>query len=1049
MITWEDSLEAKDGLMQTPEAWLPAWEAYQQKIRDAGDPGMAAPAAHPHCRSKGRLAHVQEGLTPMQQQGDYYPEHPTRYDITIGQACRQNLVLHTTPMNPHTDIDPTGQHEVFIRDVQMRIHGHTATHTLACIYTPDGRCKYTLTVPRAALLYHQYNHTMQTRPKLAKRLQAGGFAKELYALMERYRDGAIIDPKNRTAVKLENHWATPKEVYRAIQRTTHITKERFASPLNHSPEFTEYWSVHKRDQLFGARWNAYKFQWTGGSVHNPEYEDQDLNKNVATAVAAARHTEEPVFGLHILPAWTDSNKTAYMKWLELYPEQCKHILQIPRAHFRFEQPTEWCTGDRFAKNPRWDVNILVTGNRAGFQRHFPHWDPQFMTEFYTVMQEAINCILPDDQQIVQLQAHAPAPLDELQLWQQPTPSLLRQLGYPARAAYMRRKRDGLTRTEAPLPAVHPGRTWEQLAMEFRDVNPQPRPLRYSWQDFTYTDGSCKVEGAPWPKNSPGIGAGVYIPAKEGTEERKIPINPQSSQSRHEDTINRAELVGILTALQEGATAIATDSLTSMFQIGKQLHRPQEHEGHKHQCLLQAIVHLIKGSTEPIHLYKVPAHVGIVGNEHADETAKGAAKGEVPEGECRAYSQPSRNVDNIYWPVEHEEDSATHARRNVAYERDDPQQLADLQDMVLVGQVGRPSRVMTRAEAETFIAEYKDNPVARAYLIDGEAARPANAAEVATNTATQPRLTRKRPLNDLKHDLKRICHEKCRLGSANRNTIYFEAWAKTSGDRNEKDSNHFLTSKQVKLGTKKTVIKYRSGTLYNRKRAFWFKHADSSRCLLCGHEDGCHHTAAGCPALTRLYTHRHNTIGRILLRAISRGRKGAFVIQMDLGSDTNCTADDLVPLPHRIPAEALPESLPPAVKDAIRKHSIPDAFLYKPATATERAEYWIVEIKFCRDTDRAGKLAQAREQHRELYSTLCAARTGARVHYMPLLFGVGGSIYTGTVRQLVKLGVNGQDLKNTVRMVHLKSTEMLHWIYTYKLRKERNRDKRAPWKRKRR
>ena len=53
------------------------------------------------------------------------------------------------------------------------------------------------------------------------------------------------------------------------------------------------------------------------------------------------------------------------------------------------------------------------------------------------------------------------------------------------------------------------------------------PLKYAWRDLTYTDGSCKVEGAPWPKHSPGIGAGVYIPAREGRKERKIPINPQS------------------------------------------------------------------------------------------------------------------------------------------------------------------------------------------------------------------------------------------------------------------------------------------------------------------------------------------------------------------------------------------------------------------------------------------------------------------------------------------------------------------------------------------
>jgi len=170
--------------------------------------------------------------------------------------------------------------------------------------------------------------------------------------------------------------------------------------------------------------------------------------------------------------------------------------------------------------------------------------------------------------------------------------------------------------------------------------------------------------------------------------------------------------------------------------------------------------------------------------------------------------------------------------------------------------------------------------------------------------------------------------------------------------------------------------------------------------------------------------------------------------MDLGSDTSCAADGIVPLPHRIPEEALPDSLPPEIKEALRRHSIPDAFLYKPATETERAEYWIVEIKFCRDTDREGKLEQAREQHRELYNALGAARTGAKLHYMSLLIGVGGSIYNGTASQLVKLGVNGQDLKATLKAIHLKSTEMLHWIYTSKLKKERSKDKKAPWKHKR-
>ena len=67
---------------------------------------------------------------------------------------------------------------------------------------------------------------------------------------------------------------------------------------------------------------------------------------------------------------------------------------------------------------------------------------------------------------------------------------------------------------------------------------------------------------------------------------------------------------------------------------------------------------------------------------------------------------------------------------------------------------------------------------------------------------------------------------------------------------------------------------------------------------------------------------------------------------------------------------------------MRRQSIPDAFLYRPAADGHCAEYWIVEIKFCRDTDKDGKLAQAVEQHRGLYDALREADRMATVHYTP-------------------------------------------------------------------
>jgi ribonuclease HI len=913
----------------------------------------------------------------------------------------------------------------------MRINKTDMEQELACIYTPDGRCRFTLTVERAAILYSQYKLTQATKPKLTKRLGTGTFAKELYALLCRYKDGASIDNKAQGKIKLANHWATPKEVYRVLQRHIGATKERFASPLNYSPEYAHYWSIHKRDQVFGAKCNAYKYQWTDAAVHNPEYEDQDLNKNVATAVAASQHTTEPVFGIHILPAWTDSNKTAYMRWVELFPANCRHVLQIPRQHFRFERPTEWYAGDRFAKSPRWDVNVLVTGNQAGFTKHFPYWDKTYMDTFLDDLQIAINATLPPNQQIAQIRDFQPqTPLASPT--QQPSCSQLRQLGYPSARSYGKRKMDRPTHTEASSPNLQAESTREQIVSVLRAALPPAPPLKYDWTDFAYTDGSCLPDDTPRPLGSPGLGSGVYMPAKTECEEQKLYINPRSQGEGNENTINRAELVGILFALQAGSLCIATDSLSSMLQIRKQSLRPQELEGHKHQDLIKAIDTLICSSPEPIHLYKVTAHQGVVGNEQADEIAKAAAKGRAPDAQHHTYDVPSNSRTSMYWPVETVEKTPD---PDGAVE----EEAQDLDNYVIVCKKGKHVRCMTRPEAERVI---RQDITGETYILQDRATPPAPAPK------EQPVIT-KRPLEDLKGHLKKLSHKKCRLGNANRSTLYFEAWARTSEEREERESNHFMTSADTTHGVRKTVLKYRSGTLYNRKRAHWFKHADNSNCLLCGQKDGCHHTASGCPALSRLYTHRHNAIGRLILKAIMRGRKGAFVLMMDLGSDAHCSADGLVTHPHRIPAQVLPDSMSADLKALLRRQSVPDAFLYRPATPDHGAEYWIVEIKFCRDTDKAGQIERAMEQHKVLYNALRDADPNATVHYVPLVIGVAGSIFREMTHNLSALGVNGRDLKATTKAIHVKTTNLLHWIYTTKLKRERNKDNKAPWKRKRR
>ena len=47
--------------------------------------------------------------------------------------------------------------------------------------------------------------------------------------------------------------------------------------------------------------------------------------------------------------------------------------------------------------------------------------------------------------------------------------------------------------------------------------------------------------------------------------------------------------------------------------------------HEHAKLLETIVHHIQQSEDTIHLYKLEAHAGILGNECADAIAKCSAE----------------------------------------------------------------------------------------------------------------------------------------------------------------------------------------------------------------------------------------------------------------------------------------------------------------------------------------------------------------------------------------------------------------------------------------
>lgn len=189
------------------------------------------------------------------------------------------------------------------------------------------------------------------------------------------------------------------------------------------------------------------------------------------------------------------------------------------------------------------------------------------------------------------------------------------------------------------------------------------------------------------------------------------------------------------------------------------------------------------------------------------------------------------------------------------------------------------------------------------------------------------------------------------------------------------------------------------------------------------------------------TYRHNKVGQMIMRVVRDGTMGEYVVMMDLGkADEEPQGEhqqhDRQQLPHRIPREALPPGIPNRVKAELARKSIPDAFLYQPQTHDTPAKYVIVEIKYCRDTDPTQQLDAAKEQHRVLAEAIEEAAPEAQVQYVPVMLGVGGTIFKRyTTGPLEQLGLRKGAIKTLKYKLHRHAVKQIHWIYTAKRRAE--------------
>jgi hypothetical protein len=163
----------------------------------------------------------------------------------------------------------------------------------------------------------------------------------------------------------------------------------------------------------------------------------------------------------------------------------------------------------------------------------------------------------------------------------------------------------------------------------------------------------------------------------------------------------------------------------------------------------------------------------------------------------------------------------------------------------------------------------------------------------------------------------------------------------------------------------------------------------------------------------MYAERHNKLGRIILRAISKGSRGGDIVMADVGTAEKADADGAPACAyHHVPPDILP-CLGDCTEAEQRQHAQqlhtfkPDAMLVTRGACKANTHIHIVELKTCKDTAFADQLTRAQTQHQRLMSKLVAAGYSPKnIHLVPILVGVSGTIYQHyTLDSLMELGIS--------------------------------------------
>jgi hypothetical protein len=181
----------------------------------------------------------------------------------------------------------------------------------------------------------------------------------------------------------------------------------------------------------------------------------------------------------------------------------------------------------------------------------------------------------------------------------------------------------------------------------------------------------------------------------------------------------------------------------------------------------------------------------------------------------------------------------------------------------------------------------------------------------------------------------------------------------------------------------------------------------------------------------MYTRRHNEAGGIIYRALAKGGLGAALVMQDIGRHNAAgeAGDD-----EAIIGTRLPEDIAKACGDA-GKLSRPDILIAHGTNTPGSTQIHVVEIKYCRDTDRSSQRQAALEQHEVLIRRLRLAY-GHQVYLHVITLGVAGTIYSDLLEALETMQVSKLEAKRCATKLHLHAVAYLSRIMHTKWGQER-------------